>query len=164
MNKYERWFNQAYEALGAMNKRIETIENIEKTINGIADEISEIKQKLGLPPNRRGGKRHVADIERHIKRVIRQNPNLGIKQVFNQIVYFLAANDDIRPRHEGGYVSIEAEGRAIERDVWEAEKFEQWKEYIHAALKDASEKKDKAPNGGQGSDQEGAREKRHANV
>jgi len=157
MNKYESWFNQVYEALGAMNKRLLAIENMEKTINGIADEISEIKQVLGLPPNRRGGKRHSADIERHIKRVIRHQPNLGGRQVFNQIVYLLAANDNVRPWHEGGYGFIEADGKAKERDAWEAEKFEQWKEYIQSALQDAAEQKEKAPSDEQRAYQQEAR-------
>ena len=164
MNRYESWFNQVYEALGAMNKKIDTIENMEKTLNGLADEISEIKQTLGLPPNRRGGKRHVADIERHVQRIIRQHPSLGLKQVFNKIICFLAANDNVRPWHEAGYVYIEADGRPKERDVWEAEKFEQWKGFIDGALKDAAEHKNKMLNDGQKSSQEEAPQTRHANV
>jgi len=77
------------------NKILEGLEDLEKTINWLSDEIMEIKRHLGLESHIRRGKRFKGDILDLIRLLSKRAPQLSNEQLFYHIEGHLMANQNI---------------------------------------------------------------------
>ncbi len=135
------------ELLAQNSRQSKQLESLEKTANGLSDELNDIKRHLNMNWQRRNGKRHGFDIYQYMELVIQKDPKIGVRQVFYQIVDFLAANEGMTDgwQHDKFIGPIKNEEQAKKYEDWEKIKFEEWKDQIEFALKNASEQRDKQP-------------------
>lgn len=115
----------------SLRKALERLDSIEKNVNGVSDEVNDVRNHLGLGRSARRGKRHPSDIERFIRWYFKKVPDAETKHVYYAIQDFLIANEEI-----DFHMSPYNDKGVKEYDEWSKNKFEEIKEGIENIRQD----------------------------